>query len=218
MNIELVVFDWDGTVVDSTLTIAEAIRQSCADLGLPVPSLPEASYVIGLGLHDALAHVAPGLNPDQVRALTDRYRHHYLSRDQFLTPFEGIRELLEALTVQGLPLAVATGKSRAGLERAFDATQTRHFFIDSRCADESVPKPSPAMLLELCEALTVEPHRVLMIGDTTHDIEMAQAAGAHAAAVSYGAHDRGRLKSARPLVIMDDVPSLSRWVLEQVSN
>ncbi|MEY2777854.1 MAG: hypothetical protein RLY30_1952 [Pseudomonadota bacterium] len=218
MNIELVVFDWDGTVVDSTLTIAEAIRQSCADLGLPVPSLQEASFVIGLGLHDALAHVAPGLSPSQVNALTDRYRHHYLSRDQFLTPFEGIRELLDALTARRLPLAVATGKSRAGLERAFDATRTRHYFVDSRCADESVPKPSPDMLLELCEAQAVDPSRVLMIGDTTHDIGMAQAAGAHAVAVSYGAHDRQRLEEAKPLVIMDSVPSLSSWVLERVSQ
>lgn len=218
MKIELVVFDWDGTVVDSTLTIAEAIRQSCADLGLPVPSLTEASYVIGLGLHDALAHVAPGLSADQARALSDRYRHHYLARDQFLTPFAGIRELLERLTAQQMPLAVATGKSRLGLERAFDATQTRHFFVDSRCADESVPKPSPAMLLELCETQGVEPGRVLMIGDTTHDIEMAHAAGAHSVAVSYGAHDRSRLEAVGPLAIMESVPSLSRWVLQLVST
>jgi phosphoglycolate phosphatase len=218
LNIELVVFDWDGTVVDSTLTIAEAIRQSCADLGLPIPSLEEASYVIGLGLHDALAHVAPGLSPDQVLALTDRYRHHYLSRDQYLTPFAGMTRLFDDLRERQLPLAVATGKSRAGLERAFDATQTRHYFADSRCADESVPKPSPDMLLELCDAFSVRPQQVLMIGDTTHDIEMAHAAGAHAAAVTYGAHPLDRLEAARPLVIMNDVPSLSRWVLQTVSS
>jgi phosphoglycolate phosphatase len=218
LKIDLVVFDWDGTVVDSTLTIAEAIRQSCADLALRVPTLEEASYVIGLGLHDALAHVAPGLTQAQVAALTDRYRHHYLSRDQFLRPFDGIRPLLESIQSAGVPMAVATGKSRAGLERAFDATATRHFFADSRCADESVPKPSPDMLLELCEALDQSPDRVLMIGDTTHDIEMAQAAGAHALAVSYGAHDRARLEAARPLGIMDSVPHLSRWVLDHVQS
>ncbi|NBV89531.1 MAG: HAD family hydrolase, partial [Betaproteobacteria bacterium] len=188
------------------------------DLALRVPTLEEASYVIGLGLHDALAHVAPGLTQAQVAALTDRYRHHYLSRDQFLRPFDGIRPLLESIQSAGVPMAVATGKSRAGLERAFDATATRHFFADSRCADESVPKPSPDMLLELCEALDQSPDRVLMIGDTTHDIEMAQAAGAHALAVSYGAHDRARLEAARPLGIMDSVPHLSRWVLDHVQS
>ncbi|MEY3572617.1 MAG: hypothetical protein RJA77_532 [Pseudomonadota bacterium] len=217
MNIKLVVFDWDGTVVDSTLTIAEAIRQSCADLGLAVPSLQEASYVIGLGLHDALSHVAPGLSQAQVVALTDRYRHHYLARDRYLIPFDGMTQLFESLQHRGLPMAVATGKSRVGLERAFDATATRHYFTDSRCADESVPKPSPDMLLELCEVFALPPSNVLMIGDTTHDIEMAHAAGAHAAAVTYGAHPRDRLEAAKPLVIMNDVPSLSRWVLETVS-
>ncbi len=213
---ELVIFDWDGTVVNSTPTITRAILNACADIGLAVPSEQDASYVIGLGLQDALARVAPGITDAQREQLTDRFRHHYLSRDQSLVPFQGMTELLTQLRGHGLPLAVATGKSRVGLERAFDSTQTRHFFDTSRCADESDPKPAPTMVLEICDELSIDPQSTLVIGDTTHDIFMAKSAGAQVVAVGYGAHPRHELLLAEPLGCMASVQELRRWVDQHV--
>jgi phosphoglycolate phosphatase len=216
MKPKLVIFDWDGTVVDSTQTIVEAIRQSCRDLALAVPSVEQAAYVIGLGLHDALRHVAPDLPLERVPELTARFRVHYLSRDQFLRPFAGMTNLFDGLQAAGLPLAVATGKSRAGLERAFDATQTRHYFVTSRCADESVPKPGPEMVLEICEELELAPEMALVIGDTTHDLQMARAAGAHALAVTYGAHPEHLLRQHGPKACVSSVADLQLWLNEHV--
>lgn len=214
-DVDLLVFDWDGTVVDSTSTITGAIQQACEDIGLPRPSDEDASYVIGLGLQDALCRVAPGVSPDQIHALTARFRIHYLAQDRFLRLLPGMRQLLQVLHQSSIPLAVATGKSRAGLERAFDATETRSLFVDSRCADESVPKPGPEMVLELCESLQVSPSRVLVIGDTTHDLQMARAAGARAVAVTYGAHPPEALQAESPLGLMANVPELWSFLLSK---
>lgn len=209
---DLVVFDWDGTLMDSTAAIVDAIRLSAQDLGLPVPHTRQAAWVIGLGLHDALRHAVPTLTPERLPAFVERYRHHYLRRDAELRLFDGARELLQALRDSPVPAAVATGKSRIGLERAFEAFGLRSFFVSSRCADEGQPKPHPWMLNELCEELGVEPARTLMIGDTTHDLQMAHAAGAHAVAVTWGAHDPAILDAARPHAVMDDMDALHRWI------
>jgi phosphoglycolate phosphatase len=216
MKPAVIIFDWDGTVVDSTQTIAEAIRQSCRDLSLAVPSLEQAAYVIGLGLHDALRHVAPDLPEERVPELTARFRVHYLSRDQFLRPFDGMLSLFDTLRAADLPLAVATGKSRVGLERALDATKTRHYFATTRCADESVPKPGPEMVLEICEDLAIEPQQALVIGDTTHDLQMARAAGAHGLAVSYGAHPEHLLLQHSPKACVSSVGALQAWLDDHV--
>lgn len=209
---DMVVFDWDGTVVDSTPTITLAIQRACEDIGIQIPSERDASYVIGLGLQDALARVAPNLTASQQAMLSERFRVHYLSRDQALRPFPGMTDIFDHLKTKGLPMAVATGKSRIGLERAFDATQTRHYFEASRCADESDPKPAPTMVLELCEELSIAPEDVLVIGDTTHDIFMARSAGASAMAVGYGAHPEDELVRAEPLGCMRSVPELKKWI------
>jgi phosphoglycolate phosphatase len=216
MKPAVIIFDWDGTVVDSTQTIAEAIRQSCRDLSLAVPSLEQAAYVIGLGLHDALRYVAPDLPEERVPELTARFRVHYLSRDQFLRPFDGMLSLFDTLRAADLPLAVATGKSRVGLERALDTTKTRHYFAATRCADESVPKPGPEMVLEICEELAIEPQQALVIGDTTHDLQMARAAGAHGLAVSYGAHPEHLLLQHSPKACVSSVGALQTWLDEHV--
>lgn len=215
---ELVIFDWDGTVVDSTPTIAQAILNACSDIGVHVKDPESASYVIGLGLQDALSRVAPGLTPPQQQALVDRFRHHYLAHDQSLRPFEGMTKVLQTIKDSGLPLAVATGKSRVGLERAFTATGTRHFFDTSRCADESDPKPAPTMVLEICEELAIDPKAVLVIGDTTHDIFMARSAGASALAVGYGAHRKEELLQANPLALMHSVTELHDWVEQWITT
>jgi len=215
---ELVIFDWDGTVVDSTPTITRAILAACQDIGVPVPPEHEASWVIGLGLQDALSRVAPNITPAQQVQLGERFRFHYLSQDKFLRPFDGMVQLLQDLRDVGLPLAVATGKSRVGLERAWDATATRQYFDTSRCADESDPKPAPTMVLEICETLDISPSAALVIGDTTHDIFMAKSAGAHALAVGYGAHQETELRSAGPLDCVHSVPELHNWIRQWITK
>ncbi len=210
---ELVVFDWDGTLFDSTATIARAIQCAAADLGLAVPPLERAAHVIGLGLHDALARAVPDLKPEQATEFSIRYRHHYLAVEHELALFDGVPEILAALKAEGMPLAIATGKSRAGLARSLQATALHSYFVASRCADQTDPKPHPAMLLELAAELGVDPGRTLMIGDTTHDLQMATAARAAAVGVTYGAHPREQLARCAPLALVGSVAELHRWLL-----
>jgi len=214
---DLIVFDWDGTLVDSTRAITEAIRSSAADLGLPVPSRERASHVIGLGLLDAIHHAVPDLPRAQVPVFVERYRHHYLKEDAHLLPFDGIPELLAELSALGVILAIATGKSRAGLNRALGQTEWTRHFATTRCADEGAPKPDPWMLRDVCEEVGVEPLRTVMIGDTTHDLRMAAAAGSHAVAVSYGAHPVHELLALEPAACVDSVPQLRQWLLPRLA-
>src|SRR4051812_31243963 len=146
---ELLVFDWDGTLIDSAPTIVACIQSACRDLGLDVPDDDRASHVIGLGLHDALAHAVPGLAPSEYGKVAERYRHHFLMRDPHMTLFAGTREMLHGLREQGHLLAIATGKSRAGLSRALQSTDLASLFSASRCADQCSSKPAPDMLHEL---------------------------------------------------------------------
>lgn len=215
--VRLVVFDWDGTLMDSTAAIVEAIQGAAADLALPVPDARRASHVIGLGLHDALRHAVPDLDPDRLPDFVDRYRHHYLRRDADLRLFAGVREMLAAL--RGHPsvlVAVATGKSRVGLERAFDSTGLRPMFVASRCADEGLPKPDPWMLNDLCGTLGVDPSATVMVGDTTHDLGMARAAGAHGLGVAWGAHPRDVLEDFGARALFENVESLHAWLLARL--
>ena len=209
---ELLVFDWDGTLMDSAGAVVASIQESCRDLGLPVPERERASHIIGLGLKDALAYAVPELPPSDYGKLAERYRHHYLARDSDLELFPGMREMLAALKQQGYLLAVATGKSRAGLERVLEATQLKQYFDSSRCADETHSKPHPAMLQELMQELLIEPEATLMIGDTAHDLQMAVNAGVPALAVSYGAHPRDSLTALNPLGCVDTPQELLPWL------
>ena len=209
---DLVVFDWDGTLADSTGIIAAALQSACRDLGQPVPGDIEARYVIGLGLADALAHVAPTLPRERHPELSARYRHHYLARDAEIPLFEGARELLDELADAGYLLAVATGKTRVGLDRALAANGLHRRFHCTRCADEGRPKPHPDMLLHLIDTLGTTPARTLMIGDTTHDLEVARAAGAASVAVAYGAHESEGLAAAGPLAIVHSIDELRGWL------
>jgi phosphoglycolate phosphatase len=209
---DLVVFDWDGTLADSTAIIAQALQAACRDVGEPVPNDVDARFVIGLGLSDALARVAPGLAIDRHPELSARYRHHYLSRDPEIPLFEGARELLQELADHDYLIAVATGKTRVGLDRALRANALHTRFHATRCADEGRPKPHPDMLLHLIAHLGVTPRRTLMIGDTTHDLEVARAAGAASVAVAYGAHESAGLAEARPRAIVRSVGELADWL------
>jgi len=208
----LIVFDWDGTLADSTALIAGALQNACVAIGRPRPSLVDARYVIGLGLADALAHVAPGLTADQSRELTGHYRRHYLDGEAAIPLFDGAALLLADLDAAGFLLGVATGKTRMGLDRAIAASGLAGRFHATRCADEGFSKPHPDMLLALMDRLAVEPRETLMIGDTTHDLDLARNAGADAVAVAYGAHEADGLASRGPLATVHSLAELRGWL------
>jgi phosphoglycolate phosphatase len=214
MRYDLLVFDWDGTLIDSADTIVACIQAACRDLGLPVPDDACASHTIGLGLHDALAHAIPGLPQSEYAKVVERYRWHFLARDPVIPLFPGAEAMLAGLRGRGHILAIATGKSRAGLARALDNTGLSGFFASTRCADECAPKPAPDMLHELIEELDVSPAATLMIGDTVHDLKMAASAGVHALAVSYGAHEKPALVAQEPLACVDSIDELTRWLAQ----
>ncbi len=209
---DLIVFDWDGTLMDSTAIIAGSIQAACRDLGLPVPSDEAARHVIGMGLAGALRHAVPDAPETMVEPLVERYRYHFLARDETIPLFVGAREAVAELLGAGYMLAVATGKSRAGLSRAMQATGMQHYFLSSRTADESFSKPHPAMLLEIMDELGVMPERALMVGDTTHDLQMAHNAGVDAVGMTHGAHPLEQLRALRPLALLDDFAGLRVWL------
>ncbi len=208
----LLVFDWDGTLMDSAPAIVASIQESCRDLGLPVPACERAAHVIGLGLKDALSYAVPELPVSDYGKLAERYRYHFLARDPDIELFPGTREMLSELKQHGYLLAVATGKSRVGLERTLQATGLKPYFDASRCADETRSKPHPAMLEELMMELVIAPQATLMIGDTAHDLQMAANAGVPALAVSYGAHPRESLSAFDPIACIDTPQELALWL------
>lgn len=211
---DLIVFDWDGTLMDSTAHITRSIQAACRDLGVPVPADEAASYVIGLGLREALQIAAPSLDPSDYPRLVERYRFHYLVKDPQIELFRGVREMLAELRDAGYLLGVATGKSRVGLNRALDQVRLTSLFDCTRCADETFSKPHPAMLQELTRELGQDLARTVMIGDTTHDLQMAQNAGAAGVGVAYGAHPSGSLQALMPRFVAPDVASLVGWLRE----
>jgi phosphoglycolate phosphatase len=211
---DLLVFDWDGTLMDSTAVIATSIRAACADLDLPVPSEAEARHIIGLGLNQAIAALQPQLPPDEYPVLAARYRFHFLGNDHALPLFEGVAETIPRLHNAGYWVTVATGKNRHGLDRALDQSGLRKFFHASRCGEESFSKPHPAMLQELMALCDVPPEKTLMIGDTSHDLEMARNAGVQAVAVSYGAHDESTLQEYEPLCVAKSFLELASWLAQ----
>jgi phosphoglycolate phosphatase len=208
----LLAFDWDGTLADSAALIAGAIQRACIEVGVPAPDETDARHVIGLGQLDAIRHVAPTLAPDRHARFSECFRDHYLVGDAAIPLFAGVREMLAELDERGFLLAVATGKTRAGLARALSRHGIAARFAASRCADEGFPKPHPDMLLALMDRLGVEPSETLMIGDTTHDLELARNAGVSGLAVSYGAHASKGLMEMQPLTTVHSVVELRAWL------
>ena len=211
MKYQLIVFDWDGTILDSPAAIAECIQGACGDLGLEVPDRERASHVIGLGMQELMRMIAPALAAERYGEFTDAYRKHFRAREPAMQLYPGMAELIQGLSSR-LALGIATAKSRRGLERALDATGLRPHFRASRTADETNPKPHPAMLLEILEELSISPENALMIGDTSHDMQMARAAGVDALAMTYGAHPEAGLRACGPLGCFSSVADLSRWL------
>ena len=209
---DLIAFDWDGTLFDSTQIIVRCIQAAVRDVGGAVPTDEAAAYVIGMALPQALAHAAPGLAPEKYAELGHRYRYHYLRLQNDLSLFPGVLPMLADLRSRGYLLTVATGKSRRGLNEALDSVALRGVFDGSRTADETAGKPHPLMLQELMAEFDVAPQRVLMVGDTTHDLQMALNAGCAAVGVSYGAHPVQALAALQPLAIAESAVQLHHWL------
>ncbi len=209
---DLIAFDWDGTLFDSTAIIVRAIQESVRDVGGQVPTTEAAAWVIGMALPQALAHAAPGVPRERHAELANRYRYHYLQQQDDISLFDGVLPMLRALKDRGHLLAVATGKSRRGLDHVLQAVQLRGVFDASRTADETAGKPDPLMLHELMAELGVAPGRTLMIGDTTHDLEMARAAGCASVGVGYGAHSTEGFAPLAPRAVAHSVAELHQWL------
>ena len=211
---DLIAFDWDGTVADSTAIISRSIQEAVRDVGGTVPSDEQAAYVIGMALMPALARAAPDVPPEKYQDLANRYRFHFFKHQDDICLFDGILPLLADMRRRGHWLAVATGKSRMGLNHALQDPQLKGMFDGSRTADETAGKPSPLMLDELMAEFGVEPERTLMIGDTTHDLQMAVNAGCACVGVSYGAHAPDNFAQFNPLFVADSAKQLHQWLAD----
>jgi len=214
---ELLIFDWDGTLMDSAGVIVACIQAASRDMGLPEPSREAASHIIGLGLRQALETLFPELPASDHPILADHYRRHYLGQDAEIPLFEGARDLIVDLHGRGHTLAVATGKARRGLDRAFAHTGLGPYFHASRTADETHSKPHPTMIEELLDELMVAPERALMIGDTTHDLEMARNAGIASLGAGYGAHPPENLADLAPLAVCHSFAELAEWLKQNAA-
>lgn len=210
---DLIAFDWDGTLFDSTAIITVCLQAAVRDVGGRVPPDAVASHVIGMGLVQALAYAAPEIPKEKYPQLGVRYRHHYQARLNDISLFDGVLVMLGELKQRGHHLAVATGKSRAGLDVALRAVELQGIFDATRTADETAGKPHPRMLQELTRELGINPSRLLMVGDTTHDLQMARSAGCASVAVSYGAHSSEGFAQWEPLFVARSVAQLRGWLV-----
>lgn len=213
LQFDLIAFDWDGTLFDSTTVITRCIQQAVRDVGGSVPSDKDAAYVIGMGLMQALAHAAPDVPQHKYPELGARYRHYYEQHQNDICLFDGVLAMLAVLKGRGHKLAVATGKSRRGLDEALQSAQLKGVFDSSRAADETAGKPHPRMLHELMEQFGVTPQRTLMVGDTTHDLQMALNARCASVGVSYGAHEPDAFHALQPRFVAHTVPELHDWLV-----
>ncbi|MCA1925526.1 MAG: HAD-IA family hydrolase [Thiobacillus sp.] len=210
---DLLIFDWDGTLMDSAGVIVDSIQRACEDIGLAAPSDRASRQIIGLGLTQALQTLLPDLPADDYPRLVERYRHHYLGRDDDIPLFAGVADSIGELRGCGFQLAVATGKSRHGLERALASSGLGGWFAATRCADQTHSKPHPAMVLELIAELDADPARTLVIGDTSHDLLMASNAGVASLGVTYGAHEPHDLQPHAPLALVDSFAEVHAWLM-----
>jgi phosphoglycolate phosphatase len=219
---DLICFDWDGTLFDSAAIIARAIQQAVADVGGTPPTYEQAAWVIGMPLAPALAAAAPDVPQQRYRELAARFRVHYVAHQHDLSLFPGVVPMLEDLHARGCRLAIATGKTRRGLDEMMRLCHSQGLRLDdlfdaTRTADETAGKPDPLMLHELMAEWDAPPARTLMIGDTTHDLQMAQNAGCASIGVSYGAHrDSGAFTAFAPLLVASSVEALHRWLAGHV--
>lgn len=209
----LLIFDWDGTLSDSTGKIVRCVQSAAHKLGIEAPDDEAAKDIIGLALPVAMARLFPGLSDADTRRLTEQYSRDFIDDQEQLSPFyPQVEQVLDQLKHRGYRLAVATGKSRRGLDRVLAAHGWQDYFDATRCADETASKPEPLMLQELLAYFDESPQSALMVGDTEYDMAMARAIGMHRAAVSYGAHHIDRLRPYEPVLCMDRFVELRDWL------
>lgn len=211
---DLIVWDWDGTLADSTGMIARAVVKAAEQAGLPPLTAEAASSIIGLGLRESIETLYPGISDEQARVLATNYNINYFASESEILLFDGAADTIKALSRRGFKLAVATGKSRRGLNLALEHTQLRNYFHATKTVDECFSKPHPQMLDELMDHLVVLPERTLMIGDTSYDLEMAKNAGVDAVGVTYGAQKPDVWQGLNPVQQFDKFSALSDWLLE----
>jgi phosphoglycolate phosphatase len=213
---KLVIFDWDGTLMDSVDRIVYSMQASAVELSFEPPSYEQAKQIIGLSLPIAIQTLFPSANEEQVQVLMAQYKHQYVEVNTTPTPlFNNALELLTQLKQENKLLAVATGKGRAGLQRVWQVSDTEHFFIASRCGDECATKPDPDMINSLLTELNIEKHEAVMIGDTSFDLEMAQRAGVDSIGVTYGVHDTEVLSKYQPRAIVDSLAELHQLLIRR---
>ncbi len=213
--IRLIVFDWDGTLMDSETQIVHSMFGAIRDMQLESRTADECRNIIGLGLKEAIDSLYPGRDEQFSRQFVDSYRHHWFTQADDSELFPGARETLLLLREAGFELAIATGKGRTGLERVLKHTELESMFSVTRCSDETRSKPHPQMLEEILQETGIEAANTLMVGDTEYDMNMAIQAGVHPVAVSYGVHERGRLMAHQPLACLDTIGELVDWLAEQ---
>jgi phosphoglycolate phosphatase len=213
MKFELLIFDWDGTLMDSEAHIVACVEAAVSDLNLPVPNQNAIRNIIGLGLLEAVNTLFPGHEEGLHLEIANRYRRHFFRDNGSPSQlFDGAREVISELSKQGYLLAVATGKGRRGLDHALESTGLADFFHLTRCADETFSKPHPEMLNQILEQTGVEPKQALMIGDTEYDLEMAVNAGMPSLGVTYGTHSLERLLKHKPIACVDCVKEIPIWL------
>lgn len=211
---KLVIFDWDGTLMDSVARIISSMQSAAKTVGLPIPNSHEVKQIIGLSLPVALPALFETISEQQVAAMLAQYKYQYLEGDNTPTPlFTGAEDLLSQLTQKNKLLAVATGKGREGLNRVLGVSNTVDYFHTTRCAGEMPSKPDPTMLLSILAELAVAPHEAIMIGDTSHDLKMAQNAGVDSIGVTFGVHDKQVLNQYHPKAIVDSLAQLQQLLL-----
>ena len=216
---QCIIFDWDGTLMDSAQKISECVRSAAVDVNLPVPSDHEARNIIGLGLGDAMKVLFEDVGDKHIEQLVARYKHHFLHQNKTAQPlFSGVIDGLETLSQAGAFLAVATGKARAGLNRVLDAESMHDFFIYTRCADESRTKPHPQMLFDIFEYLAMRPQDCIMVGDTEYDMQMARNAGIDALGVDYGVHSRELLEKSGAIHVASSVSEVMQWLSGRIES
>lgn len=209
----LIVFDWDGTIADSEARIVSSVASALAETGLPTRTSDEIRNIIGLGMRESMEALFPEISPTRYQGFIDAYRKQFQSRARTpVTLFPEVKGVLESLASRGYLLAVATGKSRRGLDRELRESGLHSLIHVSRCADEAPSKPHPQMLVDVLELASVAPGMALMVGDTTYDMQMARDAGVDRVAVSYGAHERSRLIEFDPLTVVESLNDLEEWL------
>lgn len=215
MSRQLVIFDWDGTLMDSTGRIVACMQRAATDLGLDVLADRQIRQIIGLGLPEAIASLYPQLDHRGVEAMRARYAWHFVEAEQAPNSlFSGVEEMIGELLGRNAKLAVATGKSRKGLERVWGAGGYGRWFHASRCADETRSKPEPDMVHELLQELDVAPEAAVVVGDTSHDLLMASNAGVAAIGVTWGAHEADQLQACNPLALVGGIGDLRNLLLQ----